>query len=47
MVYISSVANRWPILRIATRIVLAFCCAAPFAWMLSNLIVHGLRTFVD
>jgi hypothetical protein len=46
MPYISSVASKWPILRIGARIIVAFCCAVPLAWFLSNLIAHELRSFI-
>jgi hypothetical protein len=46
MAYLSSVANKRPILRVAGGIILAFCCAAPVAWLVSNLVVDGLRALV-
>jgi hypothetical protein len=40
MAYISSVANKWPMLLTAGRIILAFSCAATLAWLASNLVVR-------
>jgi hypothetical protein len=42
MTYISAVAQRWPIFRVAARIILAFALATPLTWLLSNLVVDGL-----
>jgi hypothetical protein len=33
-------------LRAAASIILTFCCATPLVWLLSNLLVHGLRSFL-
>ena len=45
MTEFSNAANRWPTLRMTAGVVLAFCCAMPVVWLLSNLIVDGVRTF--
>ncbi|MGA8322118.1 MAG: hypothetical protein WB774_15205 [Xanthobacteraceae bacterium] len=44
MMEYSSVADRWPTMRMTLGVVLAFCCALPAVWLVSNLFVYGLRT---
>jgi hypothetical protein len=45
MSYLSNVANDRPMLRISAAVILAFSCATPLVWLLSNLVVYGLRSF--
>ncbi len=45
MIQLSNAANGWPTLRMTVGVVLAFCCAMPVVWLLSNLVVDGMRTF--
>jgi hypothetical protein len=47
MTYLSNVANRWPILRVAPGVLLAFCCSMPLVWLFSNLVVYGMRSFTQ
>jgi len=41
----SSAATRWQTLRMAFGVIVTFCCAMPLVWLLSNLLVSGLRAF--
>ena len=43
---VPNVANDRPMLRVATTVILAFCCAAPLVWLFSNLVVYGVRSFI-
>ena len=45
MIQLSNAANGWSTLRMTVGVVLAFCCAMPVVWLLSNLVVDGMRTF--
>ncbi len=45
MTYLSNVANRRPVLRMAGGVILAFCASAPLVWLFSNLVVYGVRSF--
>jgi hypothetical protein len=33
-------------LRVSASIILVFCFAAPLAWLFSNLVAYGLRSFL-
>lgn len=44
MIEYSSVADRWPTMRVTLGVVVTFCCALPLVWLVSNLFVYGLRT---
>ena len=46
MNYLLNVANERPMLRSATAIILAFCCAAPFVLLFSSLVAYGVRSFI-
>ena len=37
------VANERPMLRVATTVVLAFVCAAPFVLLFSSVVAYGVR----
>jgi hypothetical protein len=43
MSYLSNVANRRPMVRIAFQIVVAFCCAAPLVLVVSSLAAYGVH----
>ncbi len=45
MTHLSNAANKWPIVRVTSGIVLAFCCAVPLVWLLSNFLVNVLQAF--
>jgi len=44
MSYLTQVANRRPMLRIAAEVVLVFCCAAPLVLALTSLVAYGLQS---
>jgi hypothetical protein len=46
MNYLSNVVNERPMVRVSASVILAFGCAAPLAWLFSNLVVYGLRSFL-
>ena len=46
MSYLSNVINERPMVRVSASVILAFCCAMPFVWLFSNLVVYGLRSFL-
>jgi hypothetical protein len=43
MTTLSNVTNKWPIVRLAVGVTFAFCCTAPLVWLVSNLLVYGVR----
>jgi hypothetical protein len=43
MIHFSNVASRWRTFRTTLNILLTFCFALPFVWLLSNLCVAGLQ----
>jgi hypothetical protein len=43
MSYLGSVANQ-PMLRIASKVVLAFCCATPLVLLFSSLVAYGVHS---
>jgi hypothetical protein len=44
MSYLSHVANRRPMLRVAGEVLLAFCCAAPLVLAFSSFVASGLHS---
>jgi hypothetical protein len=46
MSYLSNVPNAPPLLRTAVKVILVFCCSAPFVLLFSSLLVYGLRSFI-
>jgi len=46
MSFFSKTVSRRPMLRVATSVIIAFCCAAPLVLLVSGLVVYGVRAFI-